>query len=214
MRLSATLILKVTSGSLWLLWFWRLSDSYSSVFINPTSVTSAGGRFGQTPVFLLQDKTMRCSLRTLRFFLCRRSIAYSWSTRHLLSEKQHRILPQGRQSKAGRQSEIKRSFLTLCWAIERKQPRWWRMEPGRPSQRLSIPWGIWVSVCVTAAAISINDQKLLHLRYQATECSSTVIPPPPNSDTSNSENQYLFLSHVIYDLYHILWTDLKKTAYA
>lgn len=70
----------------------------------------------------------------------------------------------------------------ICWATERKQPRW-RTEPGRPSQRPSILWGTWVSAdaplfwMLFMIEVSLCEEVRL-VNPPGAVADRTVTPPP------------------------------------
>lgn len=90
----------------------------------------------------------------------------------LLPGRQRSIRDRSREERTAERIQAQPP-LTLCWAAKRKKQRRWRTEPGRPSQRPSILWGILVSVCVTTPVMwlywmikgfSISHSPIISLR--------------------------------------------------
>lgn len=130
---------------------WRQSYSYTCVIINPVSVTSA--KRGGLAWLLLSSSEIK-AWRAAHRALFNRRLSHSSPRANPRSRGTRRLIFSSDTAQApatgkteeepGRHGQVKRSFLTWCWATER------RTEPGRPSQRPSILWGIWVSVCALA----------------------------------------------------------------
>lgn len=141
-RLSATIILKVSPGSHRVL--------LSLPLIRSALCTLIQRQWHQQPGRLISSSGIKAcgaaSEEPLTLSSCRSSTRLSLCSAHLPPLLKKPARPGHRRARGpDQEAEGNTAQLPIatCWAAERKQPRW-RTEPGRPSQRPSILWGIWV----------------------------------------------------------------------